>query len=147
MRNNKAARTDEIVVEMVTALGDSGIEKLTDVINEIYDRGEIPEELSISIFIALPKKPGVIECYLHRTIGLVSHTIKCMKLLPLKICGFNSGIICCMNSTSYKIAWCALDSHVRVNYKHIGCLGFRQRVTRGANLIKSDKIIANRFDY
>ncbi|XP_037779551.1 craniofacial development protein 2-like [Penaeus monodon] len=32
-------------------------EKLTDVINEINDSGEFPEELSKSIFTALPKKP------------------------------------------------------------------------------------------
>lgn len=41
------------------------IEKLTELINEISDSGEIPEDLSTSIFIALPppkKNPG---CELH----------------------------------------------------------------------------------
>jgi len=28
----------------------------TEIINEIYDSGEVPEDLSKSIFIALPKK-------------------------------------------------------------------------------------------
>ena len=76
MRKNKAAGPDEIMTEMIMALDEFGIEKLTEVINEIYDSGEIPEELSKSIFIALPKKPGTIECVLHRTISLMSHIIK-----------------------------------------------------------------------
>ena len=76
MRKNKAAEPDEIVVEMVTALDEFGIDQLTGVINEIYDSGKIPEELSQSIFIALPKKQGTIECELHRTISLMSHIIK-----------------------------------------------------------------------
>ena len=55
MKNNKAAGPDEIVAEMVSALDDFGLQKLTECLNEIYDTGEIPEELSKSIFIALPK--------------------------------------------------------------------------------------------
>ena len=76
MKTNKAAGPDGIVTEMVTALDDFGIEKLTEVTNEIYESGEIPEDLSKSIFIALPKKPGATECELHRTISLMSHIIK-----------------------------------------------------------------------
>ncbi|MCH9665805.1 MAG: hypothetical protein K0U41_08180 [Gammaproteobacteria bacterium] len=76
MKRNKAAGPDEIVTEMITALEEFGIEKLTEVVNEIYDSGEIPDDLSKSIFIALPKKPGATECELHRTISLMSHIIK-----------------------------------------------------------------------
>ena len=76
MKNNKAAGPDEIVAEMVSALDDFGIQKLTECLNEIYDTGVIPEELSKSIFIALPKKAGAIECELHRTISLMSHINK-----------------------------------------------------------------------
>ncbi|XP_042883267.1 uncharacterized protein LOC122260182 [Penaeus japonicus] len=76
MKKNKAPGPDKIVTEMIKALDEFGIDKMTEVINEIYDSGEIPEELSKSIFIALPKKPGAIECELHRTISLMSHIIK-----------------------------------------------------------------------
>ncbi len=76
MKKNKAAGPDEIVTEMITALEDFGTEKLTDVINEVYNSGDIPEDLSKSIFIALPKKPGATEYELHRTISLMSHIIK-----------------------------------------------------------------------
>ena len=61
---------------MIEALEDFGISTLTEMINEIYDSGTIPEDLSKSIFIALPKKRNAIECELHRTISLMSHLIK-----------------------------------------------------------------------
>ena len=61
---------------MIKALDDFGIEKLTIMANEIYDTGKILQDLSKSIFIALPKKPGTIECELHRTISLMSHITK-----------------------------------------------------------------------
>jgi hypothetical protein len=34
------------------------LKKVTEVLKEVYDSGEIPEDLSKSIFIALPKKQG-----------------------------------------------------------------------------------------
>ena len=58
MKGNKARGPDGIVIEMIKALDDFGIEKLTIMANEIYDTGKIPQDLSKSIFIALPKKPG-----------------------------------------------------------------------------------------
>ena len=76
MKKNKAAGPDNIVIEMINALEEFGIEKLTEIINEIYEKGEIPTDLSRSIFIALPKRPRAIECELHRTISLMSHITK-----------------------------------------------------------------------
>ena len=76
MKNSKATGSYEISVEQIKGLGEFEIEKLTLILNEIYDNGEIPEDLSTSIFITLPKKPGAIECELHCTISLMSHTTK-----------------------------------------------------------------------
>ena len=75
IKRQKAVGPDEIVTEMITSLEEYGVSKVTDIINEIYDTGEIPEDLCRSIFIALPKKPGTVECELHRTISLRSHII------------------------------------------------------------------------
>ena len=61
---------------MIEAFENFGINTLTEIINEIYDSGNIPEDLSKSIFIALPKKPNATECELHRTISLMSHIVK-----------------------------------------------------------------------
>ena len=76
MKRHKAVGPNEIVTEMVTSLEEYGVSKVTDIINEIYDTGEIPEDLHRSIFIALPKKPEAVECELHSTISLISHIIK-----------------------------------------------------------------------
>ena len=75
MRNNKASEPDGITTEMIRVLDDFGIEKITNLANAIYDNGKIPEDLSRSIFIMLPKNLGAIECELHRTISLMSHII------------------------------------------------------------------------
>ena len=58
------------------ALEEFGVDEITENLNNIYESGQIPEDLSKSIFIALPEKAGAIECQLHRTISLMSHLTK-----------------------------------------------------------------------
>ena len=59
MKKGKSAGPDKITVEMIESLDEFGIDMLTDFLNAIYnDTGDIPSDLSKSIFIALPKKPG-----------------------------------------------------------------------------------------
>ncbi|GFR64660.1 LINE-1 retrotransposable element ORF2 protein [Elysia marginata] len=72
----KATGPDGVAVEIKEALEEYGVEKLTSLLNEIYDTGEIPTDISRSVFIALPKKPGATDCELHRTISLMSHVTK-----------------------------------------------------------------------
>ncbi|GFN94437.1 hypothetical protein PoB_002094300 [Plakobranchus ocellatus] len=60
--------------------------------------GQIRTDLSKSIFIALPKKPGATENELHRTISLMSHITKILlknimlrirnKIIAEEQCGF-----------------------------------------------------------
>ncbi|GFN82748.1 large proline-rich protein bag6 [Plakobranchus ocellatus] len=86
MKHGKATGPDIISVELIEALEDFGIGKVTHLLNEIYDTGQIPTDLSKSIFIALPKKPGATECELHRTISLMSHITKILlKIIMLRI--------------------------------------------------------------
>ena len=71
---------------MIESLDEFGIDMLTDFLNAIYDSGEIPSDLSKSIFIALPKKPGATECESHRTISLMSHITKILlKILMARM--------------------------------------------------------------
>ena len=87
MKRHKAAGPDEIVTEMVTSLEKYGVSNVTDIINEIYDTGEIPEDLCRSIFTALPKKPGAVECELHRTIGLMNNITKLiLRIIMERVC-------------------------------------------------------------
>ena len=67
---------DGLSIELMEALEEYEIEKVTTLLNEIYDTGQIPIYMSRSIFIALPKKPGATDCELHRTISLMSHFTK-----------------------------------------------------------------------
>lgn len=59
---NRTTRWDGTEIEILSTLDDYGIEKITEIINLIYNRGEIPEGLSRVIFVALPKKEGTSEC-------------------------------------------------------------------------------------
>lgn len=61
----KAAEPDGVVIEMLSALANFGINNITKIIKEIYDSGEILESLR-SIFIAIPKMAGANECELHQ---------------------------------------------------------------------------------
>ena len=86
MKKGKAGGPDKITVEMIESLDEFGIDMLTDCLNAIYDSGEIPSDLSKSIFIALPKKPGDTECESHRTISLMSHITKILlKILMARM--------------------------------------------------------------
>ena len=76
MKTGKATGLDGLSIELIEALEEYGIEKVTTLLNEIYDTGQIPVDMSRSIFIALPKKPGATDCELHRTISLMSHVTK-----------------------------------------------------------------------
>lgn len=64
LNRNKVAGPEGIITEMLTALDNFSIDKITE-INEIYNSGDIEEDLSRSNFLALPKKPGTNECDLH----------------------------------------------------------------------------------
>ena len=76
MKYGKAAGPDTITIETLVALGDWGVDLITDLLNELYDNVETPEEMCKSIFMVLPKKEGATECGMHRTISLMSHLTK-----------------------------------------------------------------------
>ena len=61
---------------MIFALEEFGIEQLTKFADKVYDAGTFSEDLSKSIFIALPQTNGATECELLRTSSLMSHAAK-----------------------------------------------------------------------
>ena len=78
MKKGKATGLNEILSEMLTALGEFGIKEITKLLNIIHVTGEIPTDLKKSVYIAIPKKIGTVECDKHRTICLLSHLTKVM---------------------------------------------------------------------
>ena len=88
MKTGKAVGDDGISVEMLRALGDYAIDKLTDIANKIYDSGEVPSQMCKSIFIAIPKIQGTLECDKHRTISIMSQITKIMlKIILARVRG------------------------------------------------------------
>ena len=59
MKQGKAKGPDDIPTEVIIALEDLGIIETTKLMNNIYDTGEIPEDMKKSVFIALPKKQAL----------------------------------------------------------------------------------------
>ena len=56
MKKGKATGDDEIPVDILKLMGESGIEVLTNLINRIYDSGEWPTDFLEVTMIPLPKK-------------------------------------------------------------------------------------------
>ena len=75
-KTGKAAGPDEVNLEMILALGEEGVNLLWELFNNIYETGHLPDEMLKSIFFAMPKKSNPMDCENHRTISLMSHTLK-----------------------------------------------------------------------
>ena len=76
MKPGKAPGLDEITTEHLKALDERGTEELTEICNNIYDTGYLPDDLKHSVFITIPKKKKAQHCCEHRTISLMSHITK-----------------------------------------------------------------------
>ena len=68
LKNKKATRPDGIPAELIMASGSAGKRELFEICNEIYIRGEWPEDFLESIIIPIEKKSGAQECVDFRTI-------------------------------------------------------------------------------
>ena len=61
-KKREAPGPEKIPIELLEALEGFGVNQIMKFLNNIYDTGQIPEDLSKPISIALPKKAGEIEC-------------------------------------------------------------------------------------
>ena len=84
MKRGKATGDDEIPVDILKLMGESGIDALTKLINRIYDSGEWPNDFLEVTMIPLPKKPNAKKCSDHRTISLISHVSKIVARILTK---------------------------------------------------------------
>ena len=76
MKNGKAVGEDGVCVEMLEAMGEFAIEKLTVIANQIYETGTITKQMRRSVFITIPKIDGTLDCKKHRTISIISQIAK-----------------------------------------------------------------------
>ena len=75
-KTGREAGPDEVVVEMLIALQEEGVDVLWSLVKNIYETGQIPSETLKSVFISLPQKSNSLECENHRTISVMAHTLK-----------------------------------------------------------------------
>ena len=68
---------------MLQALDEIGIDKITELCNNINNSGYIPEDMNKSTFIPLPNKPKAVNCTDFRTISLMSHVTKILLKMIL----------------------------------------------------------------
>src|SRR5215469_18950980 len=64
----KSVGNDGIALEMSKALGNFAVEKITTLANKIYESRELTNQMSKSVFIAIPKVQGTLEYEKHRII-------------------------------------------------------------------------------
>src|SRR5215469_11626045 len=83
MKFGKAVGNDGIALEMLKALGNFAVEKITNLANKIYESEELTSQMSKSVFIAIPKVQGTLECEKHRTISIMSQVIKILLRIVL----------------------------------------------------------------
>ena len=76
MKNGKAIGTDGIAKEIIEALGEKGVDILTEIANKIYENGATPNQMRETIMIKIPKVEGTLKCEQHRTISIINHITK-----------------------------------------------------------------------
>jgi hypothetical protein len=79
MRDKKATGDDDVPVEALKLLGDDGLNLLTQLISNIYERGEWPKDFTEVTMIALKKEPKARKCTDHRTVSLIAHAAKVVE--------------------------------------------------------------------
>ena len=57
------------------------MEALFELVNKIYDTGELPDDFKKCLILPLPKKPSAKRCEQYRTISLVVHASKVLTIL------------------------------------------------------------------
>jgi Reverse transcriptase (RNA-dependent DNA polymerase). len=76
MRRKKATGDNNIPIDLLEELGDSGLKIMTALVNKIYISGDWPKDFLDFTMITLSKKNQAKKCSDHRTISLISHTEK-----------------------------------------------------------------------
>src|SRR5215469_16285813 len=84
MKFGKAVGNDGIALEMLKVLGNFAVEKITTLANKIYESGELTSQMNKSVFIAIPKVQGTLECEKHRKISFMSQVTKILLRVVLK---------------------------------------------------------------
>ena len=61
---------------MFTLLGEDGLRITTQLINNMFETGDWPKDMTEVTMLVLQRKPKATKCTDHRTISLGAHTAK-----------------------------------------------------------------------
>lgn len=76
-KSGKAAGPSEVVIEMLTASGETGLQWVTDICNEVVRNGKIPDDWRKSWIVNVYKGKGdALECGSYRGIKLLDQVMK-----------------------------------------------------------------------
>ena len=84
MKRGKAVGEDGIDAEVIQVLGEFAVDQLTSLFQKMYESGYVVESLCESVFIALPKVEGTLECSKHCTSSIMSQITKILLRVLLK---------------------------------------------------------------
>ena len=77
MKSDKATGPTGVAAEMLKAAGESGIRWMTDLLNAVVKKGNIPEDWSKSWMVSIYKgKEDALDCNSYRGIKLLEHAMK-----------------------------------------------------------------------
>jgi hypothetical protein len=86
MRNKKVTGDDDVPGHVLKLLGEDGHRIMKQVINNIYETGGWPKDITKVKMTAFKKKPEATKCIDHHTISLPRHTAKiAVRLLRRRI--------------------------------------------------------------
>ena len=81
LANGKAPGVDNIPIELLKAAGEGGIQVLTGICQRLWATKTWPNEWKRSVYVIIPKKGNSRECANNRTIALIPHASKVLKII------------------------------------------------------------------
>jgi hypothetical protein len=76
IRDKKATVNDDVAAEVLKLLVEDGLRQITQLINNIHKTAEWHNDFMEVTMLALKTKPEATNCSNHRTISLITHTVK-----------------------------------------------------------------------
>jgi len=88
LKQNKALGTDNITAELLQCASMKIKDALYQLIQDIYEKGDVPDDCCKSIIVTIPKKSGANSCEHFRTVSLLTHASKILtKIINRRIEG------------------------------------------------------------
>ena len=73
---SKAPGSDCMPIELLSFGGETALDMLHEICEEVWKSGAWPDDWTRSLFVPIPKKGDLLQCSNYRTIALVSHASK-----------------------------------------------------------------------